>query len=155
MKPIVLIVEDEDVFRETLAAIIRDEGYTVRSEPDAQRALKVLEQQPVNIVLTDVRMPGMSGIELMQKARCYADTDIIVMSAYASKQEAAEAKEKGAFDYLSKPFIVEEMLETLQRLCECRGHRAAPPGGGGTVFDKPVQPDPEAPPDGKRDSPGP
>ena len=120
MKPVVLIVEDEDVFRETLAAIIRDEGYTVLCEPAALSALEVMDKEPVDIVLTDVRMPGMNGIEFLEKTRCHADADVIVMSAYGTTEESVEAIKKGACDYITKPFLFDDMLERLKRLCEHR-----------------------------------
>ncbi len=121
MKPVILIVEDEDVFREVLAATCREEGYTVFSEPNALAALTLMETQSVDIVVTDVRMPGMDGVEFMEKARRQADADVIVMSAYGTSDDVAKALRRGACDYIAKPFLLDEMLHRLQKVSARRG----------------------------------
>ncbi|NQT19238.1 MAG: sigma-54-dependent Fis family transcriptional regulator, partial [Planctomycetes bacterium] len=120
MRPTVLIVEDEELFRRTLSATLRDEDYEVYSEPSATSALKLLEQQDVDIVITDVRMPGMDGIRFLEEARQYCDSDFIVMSAYGTVETAVEAMKKGASDYIIKPFLFDDVLMRLKRLWEYR-----------------------------------
>lgn len=120
MKPVVLIVEDEDVFREVLAATCREEGYTVFSEPNAISALSLMEKQDVDIVVTDIRMPGMDGIEFLQRARERADADVIVMSAYGTAEDWAYALQHGARDCIAKPFLLDEMLRRLERVAQRR-----------------------------------
>ena len=120
MQPVVLIVEDEDLFRRTLTATLRDEHFTVFSEPSAASALQLLDEREVDIVITDVRMPGMNGIEFLERARQHYDTDVIVMSAYGTIETAVDAMKKGATDYVLKPFLIEDMLLRLKRLWEYR-----------------------------------
>ena len=120
MQAIVLIVEDEDVFRRTLGETLKDEGYTVFTESNAISALKLLEEQAVDIIVTDVRMPGMDGIEFLEKAREFGDPNVIVMSAYGTVETAVEAMRKGASDYIIKPFMFEDILLRLKRIWEYR-----------------------------------
>ena len=120
MKPTVLVVEDEDSFRRMLTATLRDEGYTALSEPSAVSALKLLDTRIVDVIITDVRMPGMDGIEFLERARQYGDADVIVMSAYGTIETAVDAMKKGALDYIIKPFLFEDMLLRLERICEYR-----------------------------------
>ena len=119
-QPTVLVVEDEELFRRTLSATLRDENYEVYSEPSATSALKLLEERDVDIVITDVRMPGMDGIKFLEEARQYCDSNFIVMSAYGTVETAVEAMKKGASDYIIKPFLFEDVLMRLRRLWEYR-----------------------------------
>lgn len=105
-----LIVDDENSLREMLEIMLKREGYDVESAPDGEGALKLLGKRGFDAVITDVAMPGMSGIELLSKVRQQShDTAVIVMTAHGSTENAVEAMKLGATDYLTKPFQVDEM----------------------------------------------
>ncbi len=104
-KPVVLVVDDDGSVCDVLATLLSRERFQVETAPDGKDALAALDRCFVNVLLTDLHMPEMDGIELMRcvKARS-PDTAVIVMTAYASAQSAIEAVRLGAFDYLEKPF---------------------------------------------------
>ncbi len=117
----ILVVDDEASAREALKALLEDTGYAVETAPEGFKALGVLEEWPCDVLLTDLRMPMMSGLELIEKARD-ADPELacIVMTAFGSIENAVEAMKAGADDYLTKPLnfdAVEILLErTMQHL---------------------------------------
>src|SRR5215216_8146967 len=101
----ILIVEDELPNREILEAWFSDKGYTVDSAENAEQALNLLEEQEYSALLTDNKLPGMSGIELLSNVRVsWPDTAVILMTAYSSISTAVEAMRLGAEDYIGKPF---------------------------------------------------
>lgn len=112
----VLVVDDEENLRLVLRTMLHKSGYDVRVAVSAEDALSQLEQFVPNFVLADVRMPGMSGIDLCRElsARGTAAT-VIVMSAYGSMDLALEAMKAGAYDYLPKPFKHDEVLLVLKK----------------------------------------
>jgi DNA-binding NtrC family response regulator len=112
----ILIVEDEDLMRELLTKILEGENYRIYQAPSAEDALKLLNEQAIDLVLTDLRLKGMDGLQLLTEVRTL-DTDIvvIVMTAYASVETAVEAMRKGAYDYITKPFINDEIRVMLRR----------------------------------------
>ncbi|MBK9072418.1 MAG: sigma-54-dependent Fis family transcriptional regulator [Myxococcales bacterium] len=115
----ILVVDDEVNARSALAELLRDEGYEVETAADAFKALgKVAEFAP-HVVLTDLKMPGMDGIELVAELRKQDPSpDIIVMTAFGGVASAVEAMRKGARDYLTKPLNFEELLISLERTVE-------------------------------------
>jgi DNA-binding NtrC family response regulator len=121
----ILIVDDEANARTALAELLRDEGYQVESAADGFKALPKLEEFAPQIVLTDLRMPGMDGLELMRKAcELDADTAVVVMTAYGAVDTAIAAIKQGAADYLTKPLNIDELAIVLARVCERRRLRA-------------------------------
>jgi two-component system response regulator AtoC len=112
----ILVVDDEENLRLVLRTLLAKSGYDVRVAASAEEALRGLEQFDPDFVLADVRMPGMSGIELCREltARGAAAT-VIVMSAYGSMELAIEAIKAGAYDYLAKPFKHDEVLLVLKK----------------------------------------
>ena len=121
----VLIVDDEVNARTALAEILRDEGYAVETAADAFKALPKLEEFAPKLLLTDLKMPGMDGLELMRKAHA-ADPDcvVVVMTAFGAVDSAVKAMREGAADYLTKPVNVEELQLVLARELERRRLRA-------------------------------
>src|SRR3989338_8737013 len=111
----VLVVDDEDSIREFLEIMLKREGYAVEVAASAQAAIEKLNQQPVDIVVTDIAMPEMNGIELLGRIKqLRVDMAVIVMTAHGSTNSAVEAMKLGASDYLTKPFQIEEMKIAIQ-----------------------------------------
>ena len=115
----ILIVDDEKGQREILRAILGKEGYRVADVPGGREALALLDQEEFDLILTDLKMQGMSGLELMEQVLA-ADPQqcIVMMTAHGTVDSAVEAMKKGAFDYLEKPLERENLLMTLQRAFE-------------------------------------
>jgi two-component system response regulator AtoC len=115
----VLIADDDDALRESLELVLSAEGYEVVSARDGAAAMALLEAQPVDVVLCDLRMPGMDGLELLpQLVRRLPGVPVLLMSAYGSADLAVEAMRRGAYDYLAKPFQPSEVLLTLRKARE-------------------------------------
>ena len=112
----ILVVEDEENLRHMLCAILRRESYEVGAVASAQEALAEVQARPWDVVLTDIRMPGKSGLDLLESlvGKNPAPT-VIVMSAYGSFDVALEAMQKGAYDYISKPFRPDEIVLVLRK----------------------------------------
>src|SRR5512138_3805074 len=112
----ILIVDDEVNARTALAELLRDEGYQVETAADGFKALPKLEEFAPDLLLTDLKMPGMDGIELMGKAR-ERDPECVsvVMTAYGAIDTAVAAMRQGAADYLTKPINLEELVIVLDR----------------------------------------
>jgi DNA-binding NtrC family response regulator len=113
----VLIVDDEKVIRDSLELLLKDEGYKADTSADGEDALQKIKQEDYDIVITDIKMPKLDGIELMQKARDVSPNSFfIIMTAYASVNTAIEALRKGAYDYLIKPVEFDDVILRLKRL---------------------------------------
>jgi two-component system response regulator HydG len=110
----VLVVEDDDETRMALSDALEDLGHQVSAEPCAERALSALEHSDVDAVLTDVRMPGMGGIELCRRlSGDRPNVPVVVMTAYGDVDSAVGALRAGAFDFITKPFSVDGVAEVL------------------------------------------
>jgi two-component system response regulator AtoC len=115
----ILIVDDDDSLRESLELVLSAESYDVVSAVDGEAALRVIEETPIDIILSDLRMPGIDGMELIpQFSRRLPGATIILMSAYATEDLAIEAMKRGAYDYIAKPFQPSEVLLTLRKAQE-------------------------------------
>jgi len=113
----ILIVDDESNIRETLKLFLKDEGYNAEEASDGEEALSLLNQKDYDIVITDLNMPKIDGIELIKKGSSISpDTFFVVMTAYASVKTAIEALRLGAYDYLLKPIEFEDLLIRIKRL---------------------------------------
>ena len=117
----ILIVDDEANARTALAELLRDEGFQVETAADGFKALPKLEDFAPDLLLTDLKMSGLDGLELMRKAR-EGDPDIaaVVMTAYGAIDTAVAAMRQGAADYLTKPINVDELLIVLDQVLERR-----------------------------------
>jgi len=112
----VLIVDDEESMRHLLSLILRDHGWEARAVAGGEEALRELRARDYDLVLSDVRMPGMDGITLLRKAREQKpDLTFIAMSAYGSHDAALEAMKAGAYDYVSKPFRPDEVVLVIRK----------------------------------------
>ncbi|MGD8450362.1 MAG: sigma-54 dependent transcriptional regulator [Phycisphaerae bacterium] len=117
MRGCILVVDDEPLKRITLQIELAEQGYEVYEAADAQTARRVFDSKPVDVVVSDVRMPGMSGLDLLTYVKQRrADVGVILMTAYASVDTAVLAIKRGASDYITKPFTTEELLLKLNRL---------------------------------------
>src|SRR6185436_1306291 len=107
----ILIVDDEANARMALAELLRDEGYSVETAADGFKALPKLDDFSPDLVLTDLKMPGMDGLELMRKARDEEPERVVVlMTAFGSVDTAVAAMREGAADYLTKPINLDELV---------------------------------------------
>ncbi|HWX21280.1 MAG TPA: sigma-54 dependent transcriptional regulator [Candidatus Binatia bacterium] len=117
--PPVLVVDDEKNMRLSLKKMLADEGYAVRVVDSAEEALNLLAHEDFFMGITDARLGGMSGYELLSRARTqWPDLPMIMLTAYATPKLAVEAIKAGAIDYLAKPFAPEELLHAVARCAE-------------------------------------
>jgi two-component system NtrC family response regulator len=117
----ILVVDDEVNYLTVMEALLGDAGYEVLTAPSALEALKIAGASDLDLILTDMKMPKMSGIELLDEVRrLYPDLPVIIMTAYGTVEKAVTAMRKGAFDYILKPFKNEEILLTIARALEHR-----------------------------------
>jgi DNA-binding NtrC family response regulator len=115
----ILVVEDEAAARAGLVALLREEGFVVRGAADAFKALEQLEHWTPDVVITDVNMPGMDGIALMQELhQSTPGVGVIVMTGYSTVEKAVEAMRLGAEDYLTKPLRIDHLLGAVERILE-------------------------------------
>jgi two-component system response regulator PilR (NtrC family) len=114
-----LVVDDELGMRQFLTHLLQREGHTVRVAENGQQAMTLLQQQPADLMLSDVRMPDMTGIELLRAARAsYPQLEVIMMTAFANVDTAREAFLLGAYDFVQKPFDNDLLKETVARALE-------------------------------------
>jgi len=110
-----LIVEDEGTLRDSLKRVFLREGYDVEAAESCEFALKILGGRTCDLIITDIILPGMSGIELLKKCReINPEQSVIIMTAYASLETAVEALRAGAYDYIVKPVIHEEIKRIVR-----------------------------------------
>lgn len=115
----ILVVEDEPTQREMLVGFLRKEGHRVEEAPDGQTALEILKNKSLDVVILDQKMPGMSGIEVLERAkRIQPEADVVILTAYGTVESAVRAMKLGAYDYITKPVELEELLLVLERIAE-------------------------------------
>ncbi len=117
----VLIVDDEAIIRDALSDWLKDIGYQVYTAENGHKALEVIEKEKPGIMITDLVMPGMDGIELMKRAKAQQpNVEVIIITAYASIPTAITAMKEGAYDYIEKPFCPERAELLVKKLAEHR-----------------------------------
>ena len=120
-RPQVLVVDDEPQIRELVAAALRREGYEVTVQPDGEAGLEALRTSRFDVLLTDLKMPRMSGLDLIRNAReITPGLGAVLITAYASTETAVQALRTGADDYLTKPFRLEDLRNTVSRVLRTR-----------------------------------
>jgi ATP-dependent Lon protease len=145
----ILIVDDEEIARKNLAHVLTKEEYDVVAVADGQQALNQLETGEFDVVLTDLRMGKIDGMDLLDRVKVrYPDTKVIMVTGYATVPSAIEAMQKGAFHYIAKPFKLEEVRATIKRALETKTIRtntkgsvlcfAGPPGTGKTSLGRSI-----------------
>ncbi len=117
----ILIVDDEEEVRDLLAKVLERNGYQVTVMSNGGSALAFLEDEPVDLVLTDVRMPGIDGMEALRSIKeLRPETVVIILTGFGSIDQAVQAVKDGAYDYINKPFKIDEMLLTIQKALDDR-----------------------------------
>ena len=112
----ILIVDDENNIRRVLAAMLKREGYEVTAAADGEQALAVLQKLPVSVVVTDLVMPRVGGMELLKQVVAdWPDIPVIMITAHGSVDSAVAALKAGAFDYITKPFDQEELKKVIEK----------------------------------------
>ena len=113
----VLLADDEETLRMNLAQVLEEEGFDVIACPDGTRALKALKSHSIDALITDLRMPGIRGMDLIDHTkRLCPEASIVVITSFGEVETAVEAMKKGARDYLCKPLIFDELIFKLKRL---------------------------------------
>ena len=111
----ILIIDDELSMREFLKILLEKDNHTVEMASDAKTALELAANNDFDLVISDIRMPGMSGLDLLAELKkTKADLPVIMITAFASPEDAVTAMKNGAFDYITKPFKVEEIKQVIQ-----------------------------------------
>ena len=134
--PSVLIVDDLISIHEMLDAVIQPTGFSTAFATDGEKALTRYKAEKFDIVLADIDMKPMDGITLLKQLKAYDPSSVmVIMTAYASTESAVQALKFGAFDYLQKPFRVDDLIATLRRAIEFRdlqAQRSQAPAASGT-----------------------
>jgi len=116
-KPCILVIDDEETVRESLAGWLTEDGYEVETAPDGPSGLARLRAKDYAVLLVDLKMPGMDGLEVLSKAReIRQEISVIIMTAYATVGTAVQAMKQGAHDYLMKPFEPEDLSRLVEHL---------------------------------------
>src|SRR5512139_3819355 len=117
----ILIVDDERSMREFLEIMLCKDGYVVQCAEDGRLALELFQRDPFDLVITDIRMKPVDGLEVLRRCKAIApQTVVIIISAYASTETAVAAMKEGAYDYLPKPFKIEEMRAVIRNALASR-----------------------------------
>ncbi len=121
-EPATLLVADDDpAVRQSLERALAREGYTVVLAPDGQAALERLRQGGVDLLLSDLRMPGLTGLELLREVKAAVpDVDVILLTAFGTVEEAVTAMKDGAVDFLTKPFQRAQLIRVIRKALERR-----------------------------------
>ena len=115
----VLVVDDDESLRRVTEVQLQQGGYQVRTAACGRDALELLQKGPVEVVVTDLKMPGMSGLDLLKRIRAdYPETVVIMVTAFGTIETAVEAMRAGAYDYVTKPVHIDELKLTLGRAME-------------------------------------
>ena len=115
----VLVVDDEAIIREGLKRILEHKGYNVASSASGQHALECMQKENFGLVITDLKMPGMSGMEVLKAIKVLQpEVPVIIITGYSTVDTAVEAMKNGAFDYIAKPFTPDQILEKVGKALE-------------------------------------
>jgi DNA-binding NtrC family response regulator len=117
----ILVVEDEELMRSILRQLLETEGYHVLTADSAENALKIFPSADIALTLTDIKMAGIDGLELLDQIKTIDEEAIvIIMTAYSSVDSAIAALRKGAYDYVTKPFVNEDLLQTVRNAIQTK-----------------------------------
>jgi DNA-binding NtrC family response regulator len=115
----ILIVDDEQSYRQLLSLVFEGDGHSIRTASNGREALTLLQEEPADVIISDVKMPDMDGIEMLRAVReTHPDLGVILMTAFASVETAREAFKLGADDFIQKPFDVEELKLIVRKTLE-------------------------------------
>ncbi len=117
----ILIVDDEQSMRDFLSIMLKKEGYEVVSAENGTDAVKAVQNDIFDLLITDVKMSGMDGIDVLKAVKeVSAETVVIMITAYATAETAVEAMKLGAYDYITKPFKIDQIKLVIQKALEKR-----------------------------------
>ncbi|WP_164013418.1 sigma-54-dependent transcriptional regulator [Pyxidicoccus trucidator] len=126
----ILVVDDEEDIRDTLATILSLEGYDVSTASSGASAVALVEAGRFDLVISDLRMPGMDGVEtLVRLKRSHPDLQVIIATGYASAETATRCLLEGAYGYISKPFDMDDLLNLIRGALEAGRHKSLQPAG--------------------------
>ena len=115
----ILLVDDDESLRRITQLQLEEAGHEVLTAPSGEAALKIMEEQDPALLITDLRMPGLSGLEILKKVReSYPQTTVLMITAFGTVQTAVEAMKAGAYDYITKPIDYEELVLVVNRAME-------------------------------------
>lgn len=137
MKSIILVVDDEPVARQSLSDILRLEGYSVTSVPNGQLAVEHVRTHPVDLMIVDLRMPGMDGLEVIQVVNHVSpDTEVILLTAHGSTETAVQALRLRIHDYLLKPALPTQIVASVRKGLARRDARVRGRAGSDLMSDE-------------------
>ena len=112
----ILVADDDEIARDVISSLLSKEEYPVVTAKDGLEAIRVLRLEGINLVITDLRMPGADGIEVLKYAvRKNPDIAVVIITAYGTLDTAIEAIKEGAYDYMTKPYKVQEILALAEK----------------------------------------
>ena len=112
----ILVIDDEAIIHESCGRVLKEEGYEVETALSGREALEKLKEKRYDLVLSDIKMPGMSGVETLEKMRKdIPDITVVMFTGYSSVDTARDSMKLGAFDYIPKPFTPEELLSVVKK----------------------------------------
>ena len=115
----ILIVEDEEIVRETLAENLKEKGFTVDSVENSEQALSAVKAKPYNILLVDYRLPDMNGIDFIKEASAISKNSVaIVITGYSAVETAVDSMRMGAYDYLLKPVDIDALVSEIRTIMQ-------------------------------------
>ena len=122
----VLLVDDEDDFRETLQKRLRNRKLQVEGAENGYKALEILQAQDFDVVVLDVKMPGLDGIDTLKEIKIKKpEVEVIMLTGHASVESGIQGMQLGAFDYVMKPVPLDELLDKMRQAYERKAIRAA------------------------------
>ena len=134
-KPAVLVVEDDDIQRELLKETLEDSGFNVLTAKSAEKGLQVLAKNQIDVVVSDVRLPGMDGLSFLERIKEeFPETEVIVITAFSSVSDAVQAIKRGAFHYVTKPFDPEVLINLIDKACQLSRLKKVPKKEGEIVY---------------------
>ena len=137
MKPNILVVDDEPVARQSLSDILRLEGYTVNAVPNGQAAVEYVRTHPVDLMIVDLRMPGMDGLEVVQVVNSVSpETEVVLLTAFGTTETAIQALRLRVHDYLLKPAPPSQVVNTVKKGLARRDARLKARGGTAVDVDE-------------------
>jgi DNA-binding NtrC family response regulator len=117
----ILVIDDEEIVCQSCVRILGDDGYSVHTTRSGLEGLELLRDNPYDILIVDLKMPGISGMEVLQRVReNYQDVDVLMVTGYSTVETAVQAMKLGAFDYICKPFQPDELSLVVKRIVEKR-----------------------------------
>lgn len=117
----ILVIDDEDIVRISCSRSLVPEGYELKMAKNGPEGLKMLEEESFDLVLTDLKMPNMDGIEVLATIKkTWPNTDVVIVTGYQTVETAVKAIKLGAFDYIEKPFTPDSLIATVANVFRIR-----------------------------------